>query len=148
VAPLRAVAMALWQVDDAASLQALRAAAKKAGAALGVGTDDSQLQELRARLWESLCCVFLQPAEDPRDRAELIRLIRAAELLHEPGTITSLESARRLRRARPVVPRRLLDPVPTPDAPSPGPTNPGGGLEPVPFDPQVLLDQVNGWRKD
>jgi hypothetical protein len=47
-----------------------------------------------------------------------------------------------------VVPRRLLDPVPTPDAPSPGPTNPGGGLEPVPFDPQVLLDQVNGWRKD
>lgn len=158
VDPLREVWMALASIDDEVSWRTARTRIKAIAARVESPGTTSSIPALRLLLWESLVAAFVAPREDPRDRADLIRMIRAIESLHVPEHLTSGEAAMQLAVARPVVPRQHLRwSRPTQGADDNGSagggTGPIGGLEPHPIDRgdflgvEELLGKVNPLRE-
>jgi hypothetical protein len=94
-------------------------------------------------VWESLYAAFVAPQTDPRDRVELIQMIRALKAIDEPDALKSLQVVKRLLRAQPLVPARWFSNRPAPKAPGKDPQAP-----PV-VTPEALdrLEKANALRR-
>jgi hypothetical protein len=87
--------------------------------------DPELLATVERRLWESLYAAYLSPRTDPRDRAELIGLLRALTAVQQRETLTTAYEVKRILTAQPLVPSRWFtagkggrpDPVPAADVP-------------------------------
>jgi hypothetical protein len=105
VAVLRICLAVLEAVDSDAAAEAARRRVKSLrdrDPDLGSDLLDSVLR----RLWDSLYAAYLSPQTDPRDRSELIALIRVASGLRNPDLLKTKQQVDRLLGSVPLVPRR------------------------------------------